>query len=327
MTNEKERPCQGAPRIASVTQSTGLGIPMVAPYTAGSDLTAAAMAYGKAGIYLAPTAATGQSPYKNPGALLRGQWQTQTVTGAADAYAMFGERFAAEAVGIACHYGRSGLVVFDIDTENASIVHPLILRAIKECEPPYFTTRVGAELRGQYLFQQPHGRMIGNTQALGTAWGDIRGKNGVGILPGSQHAAEDGEYAWQRVGAVPMLPQYLADALPTADDTSDAATDAEIAAFAATHGGDLSPGSIKGVITRFEREATEHGRHTSITVAAVWAMREVRAGLYTFAAAQEALSGALSKALRGERDHNRELQGVVAWAVGQALSATEERMA
>lgn len=301
-----------------MTDALTLSIPDVQPWTPETAVYPAAMAYGSAGLYLAPVTRTGQSPGKNPGQLLGAAWQTRTVTGGADAYALFGETYAEQACGIALHCGRSGLVVMDIDTEDIEAVPEPIRRAIIECSPPYQTTRIGAERRGHYLFRQPEGRMIGNSPAgLGREWGDIRGKNGVIILAGSWHPAPDGRYEWQRTGVIPFLPGYVADLLTDGSMVEGAFTNLEVDTFLARHVSNLKPQALKGVITKFHTEAGAHGRHTSMIDAACWAMREVRAGLYPGATARFALAEALAEAVAGERDTGNEMRGILAWAVAQ----------
>lgn len=305
-------------------------IPHVDVYNEEHGVIAAALAYGKAGLYLAPTVNRGESPGKNPGTALGRHWQTATVTGSADVYAVFGEEHP-DAVGIALHCGRSGVLAIDIDTEDESLIPEPVLRAIRECNPPTFTTRIGARLRAHYLFEQPPGRMIGNAGGkLGSGWGDIRGKNGVIILPGSWHPVpEAGRYEMRSHGEVPVLPSYLADLLSDAGDHNDAATGAEVAAFMNAHVSAMRPEMIAlGPVKRFEEQvAAGMGRHTSMIDAACWGMREARAGIYPARDASKALATALARAVGGERSTTGEFMGILAWAVAQANGVTEERLA
>jgi putative DNA primase/helicase len=296
-----------------------LTIPEVAPYTEGADIYPAAMAYANAGLYIAPTARHGQSPGKNPGVLLGGSWPARTVTGGADAYALFAEEHGATACGIALHCGRSGLIVLDIDTEDATIVPAPLLRAIQEAQPPYQTTRAGAVLKGHYLFRQPPGRTIGNSPAgLGTAWGDVRGKNGVVILAGSWHAAPDGLYQWQRTGPIPVLPEYVADLLTDGSVIEGAFSDSEVQTFLDTYISKLKPHAIEGPVRTFaDRVRDGKGRHSTMIDMACWAMREAMAGLYPAREAQFRLAQALSEAVGAERDAGKEIRGILAWSIAQ----------
>lgn len=306
-------------------------IPHVDEYDPEQGVTAAALAYAKAGLYLAPTVNRGESPGKNPGTALGRHWQSATVTGSADAYALFGEEHA-DAVGIALHCGRSGVLAIDIDTEDETLIPEPVLRAIRECGPPTFTTRRGAQLRAHYLFEQPPGRMIGNAGGkLGSGWGDIRGKNGVIILPGSWHPkeAEGGAYVMRSHGEVPVLPPYVADLLTDQGQGGDAATGPEVSAFLAAHVSAMRPDMITlGPVKAFaEAVAAGQGRHTSMIEAACWAMREARAGLYPARDAAKALGQALAAAVGGERSTTGEMMGILSWAIGQANATSEERLA
>ncbi len=304
-------------------------IPEVPDYDPEAGVLAAALAYGKAGLYLAPTVNRGESPGKNPGTALGKNWQTRTVTGSADVYAIFAEEHP-DACGIALHCGRSGLVVIDIDTEDGALVPEPVIRAIEECKPPSWGTRRGAALQGHYVFEQPPGRTIGNSGGrLGSGWGDIRGKNGVVILPGSWHPnIEHGLYHMWTHGEVPALPAYLADALVDSTDHNDAASGAEVAAFLNSHISTLRPDMLAlGPVRQFtERVTAGQGRHTSMLDAACWAMREARAGLYPARDAVKALASALTAAVAGERSTTGEMMGITAWAVAQANATPEERL-
>lgn len=311
-------------------------MPYIAPDT---DLLTAALAYAGAGLYLAPTTKRGESPGKNPGTLLGSSWPSRTVTGAADAYALFGETFASEAVGIALHCGRSGLVVVDIDTEDVALIPEEIKSAVIDLSPPYQTTRKGGRARGHYFFRQPHGRRISNGLGrLPKGWGDIRGTNGVVILAGSWHPKPEGEYRQRHAGPIPELPGYLAEMLPDGSETHAAVTDSAVAEFiASTAHNQMTPNAAKGPVKRFVTEVAKGGsRHNEAAAAAVWIFREARAGGYAAGPAIEALwrefhaavtadPGSFAGRLR-EGGPEREFRGIIAWAVAQALGEPEERM-
>lgn len=313
-----------------------LNMPVISPDT---DLLSAALAYAGAGLYIAPTANYGESPGKNPGTLLGSSWPTRTVTGPADAYALFGETFAGKAVGIALHCGRSGLVVLDVDTEDVSIIPEEIKRAVGELRPPYQTTRVSGKAQGHYFFRQPAGRRISNGLGkLSKGWGDIRGTNGVVILAGSWHPRLDGAYVQQHAGPIPELPAYVADLLPDGSEAQAAVTDAAADQFiASTAHHEMAPAAAKGPIKRFLAEVAKGGsRHNEAAAAAVWICREARAGGYPAGPALNALFREFSKAVEAdpgsfagrlrEGGPEREFRGIIAWAVAQALGEPEERL-
>lgn len=309
-------------------------MPIVPP---GTDLVTAATAYANAGLYIAPTSREGASPGKNPGTLLGKDWPSRSVTGGADAYEIFAEKFAGRAVGIALHCGRSGLIVVDIDTEDQSLVPPEIRRAIGEFNPPRQTTRAGAVLRAHYLFRQPPGRRIGNSLGrLGKGWGDLRGTNGVIILPGSWHPADNGDYRQQQAGPIPELPAYVAELVPDGADAESAVTDEEAAAFVASTaagGAGMKPAAAKGPLKRFaEQVAAGGGRHEEAVAAAAWICREARAGAYPAGPALDQLRQAFLARIaadpgsRRPGSAEREFAGIVAWAVAQAVNESPERL-
>ncbi len=307
--------------------------------TSDTDLLSAALAYAGAGLYIAPTTSRGESPGKNPGTLLGRNWPQRSITGAADAYAMFAEDFASDAVGIALHCGRSGLVVVDIDTEDAALIPDEIKSAIVQHQPPYQTTRKDGRARGHYFFRQPAGRQIGNSLGrLGKGWGDIRGTNGVVILAGSWHPSPDGAYVQRHAGPIPELPVYVADLMPDGADAVSAVSDADVQAFIkGTAHYEMAPNATKGPVKRFIAEIGKGGaRHTEAAASAVWICREARAGGYpagpalsslfaAFATAVTADPGAFTGRLR-EGGPEREFRGITAWAVAQAMAEPEERL-
>lgn len=310
--------------MTAQTARPDLHIPDVAPHSAGDELPLIASEYGAAGLYV--VAVHG----KNPG-ITGTEWQTRSVTGGPDAYELLSSRPAATGVGL--HVGRSGLVEIDVDVEDESLVPPEIMRAIRELKPPHFTTRIDAQLRGGYLFRSPPGRRIGNSLGKlappvgGQKWGDIRGTNGMCVLPGSAHPEPDGEYAWQHTGPVPELPAYLAEMLPDGDADAAGSADAPtVTAFLAEHVSTLQPGALQACLSTYDKHAPS-GRHTAASVALCMAMREARAGLYPAGEANRALRAQFTATIRGERDVTGEWMGLLSWAVGQALSAPDDRLA
>lgn len=310
-----------------------LHMPRIDP---SADLATVASAYGAAGLFVAPTSREGDSPGKNPGTLLGRDWPSRSVTGGPDAYDLFAETFTGRAVGVALHCGRSGLIVVDIDTEDIESVPPEIRRAIAECAPPWQTTRIGAVARGHYFFRQPPGRRIGNSLgSLGKGWGDLRGTNGVIVLAGSWHPADDGDYRQRMAGPIPELPAYVADRVPDGADSLSAVTDEQAQQFIdSTTGPGMTPAAMKGPIKRFLAEvARGGGRHDEATKAATWICREARAGAYAAGPALELLRQEFVQAVtldpgtRRPGSADREWAGIVAWATAQALGETDERLA
>jgi hypothetical protein len=198
--------------------------------TADMSTLEAAYAYGKAGLYIGPC----ERGSKHPGSVIgdpktRKGWQRHTSRN----IQVITSWFAGTDYGVFIHAGRSDLWIADVD--NPAKIHSKLQQAITETEPPYQATRADQPGRGHYLFQQPPGRDLGNSLGqLANGWGEARGRNGVIIVQPSEHG-EGGCYQWLRTGPVPMLPDYVADLLPSALDAEEAATDAQVAAFLAEY--------------------------------------------------------------------------------------------
>ncbi|EUA39867.1 hypothetical protein I549_4101 [Mycobacterium avium subsp. avium 2285 (R)] len=67
------------------------------------------------------------------------------------------------------------------------------------------------------------------------------------------HPSPEGEYRWQRTGAVPKLPNEIADLLPEGADAADAATDEAVAAFLDQYVGADRPDVLNGLKAAFRK--------------------------------------------------------------------------
>jgi hypothetical protein len=279
-----------------------------------ADVLTAALAYAAAGWYVLPV----NRKTKHPGSVVGKDWPSKSSRDAAQIAAWF----AGSSDGLALHCGRSGAVAFDAD--KPELMPLVLLEEIDREKPPFQASRAGNDFRGHYVFRQPQGRMIGNgTGALGGAWGEVRGRNGIIMAWPTPHskAADGGEYQWLHTGPVPVLGPTVADILPDQITSEDAASDADIGTFLGEHRASARPELIDGVIARFKAalEAGE-GRHPSAVTAVCWAAREAQAGLYDMRAALAALWPTFRDALRNESNRRpaAEWKGIVAWAIGQA---------
>ena len=150
------------------------------------DTLTAALAYAECGWYVLPV----KRGSKKPGSVVGNGWQRQSSRDPKQIAAWF----AASDYGIALHAGRSGAVIFDVDHPERL---PDVLRR-HLASAPFQSTRPDMPGRGHYVFGQPPGRTIGNSNGrLGTGWGEVRGLNGVIIAAPSWHP-EGGEYRWVR---------------------------------------------------------------------------------------------------------------------------------
>lgn len=300
---------------------TALSIPEVT----GLSPRDAALAYAEAGWYVGPL----KHRTKHPGSVLGAAWPSWTSRDPAVIRRWFspGTRH-----GVFLHVGRSGAVVFDVDRPDA--LHQLIVRAVNETAPPWQTTRPATPLRRHIIFRVPPGRQFGNGLGdLANGWGEVRGRNGVIVVAPSAHEDHAGEYAWGRTGAVPVLPDYLADALPDAAGAAGAVSDAEVAAFVEEHDQGARLDALDRHYRSWEKKVDAgESRHDSLTGHLQGALKEAAAGLYPAEAAldrfHDAFVGAVTAPGHGEQGAARsygeaetEWQKAVAWAVGQAQAA------
>ncbi|AZG44823.1 bifunctional DNA primase/polymerase [Gordonia insulae] len=302
----------------SHSSSTGLAIPDLHDDT---DMLTAAMAYAKAGWYVLPT---DPRDIKNPGSVVGKGWHSQSSRDPK----VLAAWFAGTDYGIALHVGRSGAVVFDVDTPSnvPDVMRPHLQAA------PYQSTRPDQERRGHYIFAAPPGRTIGNsTGKLGGAWGEIRGTNGVIIAAPTPHP-RNGEYRWLTTGLVPALPDELGDLLPDGTPSADAATDAVVNQFVAEHTAAQRPELLTAVVDKLRADiAAGNSRHDSTMSALAWAMREAAAGLYPAKDAAERVWSVFKEAVlqdgsRTEQAAHNECWGMFSWAVAQALGADPEEV-
>src|SRR5215212_7810472 len=236
--------------------------------------------------------------------------------------------------GVFLHAGRSGGLIFDVDTPE-KLAQP-IRQAINQYAPPYQSTRPDKPGRGHYIFATPDGRQLGNSLGdLANGWGEIRALNGVIIAAPSAHGG-GGEFRWLTTGPVPQLPGYVASRLPDALDATDAATDADVAAFLAEHAEPTQPRpDLLDIHALAFKKAVANGesRHATMPGHITGAMKEAAAGLldaklaagtleavFLKAVAQQPTSTKQGKPRTGAPARN-EWRGLLAWAVGQARAA------
>lgn len=301
-----------------------------------------ATAYARLGWYLVPV----RRGEKHPGSLLGKNWQDQSSNSIAQVRSWWSQWPDAE---IALHCGRSGLLVVDVDHPEA--VPPVLAEALTGA--PFARTRKDSASdgeRGHYFFRQPAGRMLGNSPgSLGRGWGEIRGDNGVVILAGSEHyhevfpekAAKEkaagepaGHYAWERVGAIPMLPQVVAAVLGDAVDHAPAAESVVVNGWLEAHSDPdgqywcekASGGPIRWFRRRVESEAGL-SRHDLGRDAVCMTLREGAVGAYPVAPVLVELRAVWEDSLKGGPRGGRspgvgEWDSFLLWSVAQ-MSAFE----
>jgi hypothetical protein len=296
---------------------------LAVPDVTGMDVINAALEYAKNGWYVGPV----RRGTKNPGSVLGSDWQHRTSRDPKMIIAWM----TLAGHGVFLHAGRSGAVIFDIDHTGALAACPVLVDAIAghiRGGHPVQSTGPG---RGHYPFLQPPGRYLGNSKGkLAGGWGEVRGRNGVILAEPTPHP-ESRHYKWLATGPVPMLPVAIAELLPDAFESEDAATDAEVAAFLAEHARNSRPRYLAGPVRRYHAKVAEGGaRHDSALASTVWAAKEARAGYYPAAAAfgqigdlftADAIKDMPRRKTRDTEAAADEYKGIVAWSIAQAMKA------
>lgn len=280
------------------------------------DVLGAALAYAAAGWYVLPIDRTD----KNAGSVLGNGWPAKSSRDP-DVIASW---FAGTDHGLALHMGRSGAVAFDVDhpdalpDELADLFRPA----------PFQSTRLTEPNRGHSVFACPTGRSFRNSgRKIGTAWGDIRGRNGIIVVEPTAHSKPGGRYLWTSSGVLPILPESLAERLVEHGGTDeDAATDVEVKLWMAAHPIGMRPGRLRPILDRYATESSG-SRHGALTGCLVWLCKEVNAGYLAAPDALRQLNSAHTAALAdpGHRNHadpkRKDFRGVLAWAVAQAANS------
>jgi P4 family phage/plasmid primase-like protien len=276
-----------------------------------ADLISAAIAYANAGFYIVAV----EPDTKRPAAFYGKGWPHMSSRDPQEiAY-----WFAGSPYQLALHIGRSGAVAFDVDEPDK--IPAILQRAFDECRPPFQSTRETGG-RGHRIFAVPEGRRLGNSVGgLGRGWGDVRGRNGIIVVEPSFHTkhSDGGRYKWLTTGAVPMLPDYVAELLPEAGVDTEAATDAVVRKFMDEYTDERRGALLTAVLNKFSSELKEGSRHEALVRNLVWAMRESRLGWYPAQMAADTMQSMFSNAMAGERHPVPEFQGALAFAVAQAL--------
>lgn len=290
------------------------------------DTLNAALAYAAAGWYVLPV----NPGTKHPGSVVGKGWPSLSSRDPKQIAAWF----AGSSHGIALHAGRSGAVILDVD--NLDHVPDEVMLVIETSGCPYQSTRDDQPGRGHYLLANTSGRRIGNSLgqlATDHQWGEVRGANGVIIAAPTPHPG-GGRYHWQRTGPLPPLPDYLADALPESSTPEDTATDLQIQHFLDTHTETLKPQALTGLVHTLENKLAQgHSCHMSTLGVLTDAMAEAAAGYYSAREATRRLytpylntatTGTSTGRILTKAEARTSYKGIVAWAVGQAATKTEQ---
>jgi hypothetical protein len=221
-----------------------------------------------------------------------------------------------------------------LDVDDYDNIPDEVLTVIETSKCPYQSTRTDQPGRGHYLLANDTGRRIGNglgKLASAKKWGEVRGANGVIIVAPSVHP-DGGKYHWERTGAVPPIPDYLADALPNSTNPETTATDAEIGKFFASHTETTKPEALIGLTKALAAKlAGGHSCHMSTLGVLTDAMAEAAAGYYDARTATRTLypiyrdtvtAGTSTGRILTKTEAKHAYAGIIAWAIGQADANT-----
>jgi len=294
---------------------------MQIPANIPDNVLGAALAYAAAGIYILPIAPR----TKHPGSVLGRGWPAQSSVDPK----VLTSWFAGSNHGLAAHLGRSGLVAFDVD--NPAQLPAGLRNIMAESDPPFQSTRTGKTGRGHYIFQQPAGRCLGNSQGqLPGGWGDIRGKNGIIVMEPTPHmkADEGGRYLWKVCGEIPVLGDAIANLLPDALPSDEPATQIEVQSFLKTYTEATRPSRLTSIVRKYQTDVAEGAsRHVTLVACLTWACREVIAGHISARTMRSELLAAHTSALadgahpNGPDPHRHDFANSLAWALSQALDS------
>lgn len=293
-------------------QYSSLSIPLLSPSTSILD---AAIAYGRCGWYILFT--DGQS--KNPGSLVGAGWQEKSVRDETD----IRSAYSSHAMGIALHAGRSGAFILDVDHPEHL---PKFLKTIlEETRPPFQATRLDGGTRGHYVFAVPHGESYGNSNGtLGTAWGEVRCKNGVIIVEPTAHSS-GGLYKWRVGGRVPYMPKQIASHVRPLGRRyvhTPADPDQFNACIAAHVVGDKEWILQMRLTQMIDRIHMGTSRHMSLVKALMPAVKDAASGMYPMETCLRAFSDAFNFYKPMDEQTHNEFLGVAAWCMGQIAEMT-----
>ncbi|OQQ31071.1 hypothetical protein A6410_05460 [Prescottella equi] len=284
----------------------------------------AALAYAEAGWFVLPA----RPGTKNPGSVVGSGWPEQSTRDADQIREWWGEN---PDYGIALHSGRSGAVVFDLDTDELTSLPSDLREGLQYGK--FQSTRRGENARGHYVFAVPTGESYGNSAGAFASFGDVRGKNGVIIAAPTPHVDSEthgGGYLWGDGGPVPDLPDALRTCLRAAPEhEAEPMTEAELGDFFAKYTENDRLGLLAGVLKVFEQNVNGGmSRHEALVLALPMAYREAVAGCYPAETAtaeiQEAFNASFHLTITGggrSRPAPDEFARTARWAAAQALLA------
>lgn len=294
------------------------------PDIGGMSKLDAALKYAEAGLYIVPV----RKGLKNPGSVVGKNWPAISTTNEQAIRTWWEQN---PEYGIALHCGKSGLIVIDVDTvdEVPDDWHEMLSSA------PTNDTREDDPGKGHYFYRMPPGRNLGNgKRGLAKGFGDIRGANGVVILPPSTHPGEmpkaidkdlGGKYRQRRAGIFPILPDFISETMSDAKPTEYALTEIGLKQFFKDCVGNNKPKLLLNVVKRFVKDVEDGAsRHDTSRDSLCWAFREARIGLYPAQEAEQKIKKAFYDMLENSDLGARQLgegewRDLVRWCASIAL--------
>jgi|GEM_PF-1403478 len=272
---------------------------LTVPDVAGLSMEEAALAYAEAGWYVLPT---DPADIKHPGSVVGGKWHELSSRESEQIRRWWSTN---PNYGIALHCGRSGAVVFDLDSDDFDTVPGRFVDALRSADAIQRTRLTGD--RGHYVFAMPPGESLGNQAGEFATYGEVRGKNGVVIAAPTPHP-DGGNYHWAKTGTVVTPPPgALRECLSAAKTNNvEPLTDKAFEDFLRTHDRNDRPNAMSVVLNRFDADvAAGVGRHYALMRALGFGYRDAVAGYYPARRLTDALSesfyGAFNKPMPGRR--------------------------
>ena len=271
----------------------------------------AALAYAQSGWYVIPV----KSGTKNPGSLLGKDWPTKSTRDPN----IIKEYFKSPYISIALNAGKSGAIIFDVDTPSKC--PSLLTKYINSLSVPFQSTRrENTEGRGHYFFQVPPGLRYGNGLGkLPIGWGDIRSHNAVVLATPSAHPNPDGLYQFIKTGELPYLPTEIGIRLSQKIQDYAPSVDSESAKeFIEKHSSEDYPELLQIREINFLKNPPIPGsRHNRFTPFILELLTDSAVGFYKASDALDVSQRLFNSLVPAEQQEPREFIGMVLWAIGQ----------
>lgn len=287
---------------------TPLSIPS---FEDGMSILDCALAYANEGWFVLPI----RMNTKHAGSFLGKGWPNKS----SQDPEVITDWFQDESLGLALHIGRSGGIVLDVDYPE--VFPERFKHLITDPNIPFQSTQCDGDLhRGHYFFSLPKYFRFGNSLGnLGKGWGDVRGDNGIVVVYPSPHSRPDGKYAWVRIGALPPLPQEIAERLPRLRGNSlHTTTSIDMEIFIESN----IANDYQELLSARIRQLTENipvsgGRHTHFQGYLCLILKDVKCGFYPARTALETVEEIFNFYKPEEEQSPNEFSGMSVWAASK----------